>query len=156
MKKQQAQQVLSSARPTDFVDIPYSSALLLEARFDSSITDDPEFHSSCEWGFDSYFEGQMRSGCVEVVYEDRFYNRGEVCRELVDNVVVAHRRDKTPLVTCVGVALGWLSALALAQYQEAQEGLQNLMGLLEREQQSSRWSTSASRSVDSAGWPLDM
>ena len=145
MKKQQVQQVSSSVNPADFRDVLYSPALLLDARLGASITDDPGFHSACEWGFNSCVGDMEDDGLSSVIqYGIRLFVR----REVLDAGV--------PLVDRVGVALGWLSALALAQYHEAQEGLRELMELLGCEQQSAPWSGRDSRSVDSAGWPLDV
>ncbi len=115
------------SEPIDFIGLPYSPALMLDARLSAVITDDPEFRPACEWGFTVFFE--------EVENEEF-----EACTmEAVKAAIRENMRDDidpffggVPLVNRVGVSLGWLSALALAQYQEAKEGLQELMALLER------------------------
>lgn len=109
----------------DLNGLPYSPALLLDARLNASITDSPEFRASCEWGFNSCLEdiqdgefGWMKNGV-----------RAFVRREMLE---VDPFFRQPPLVVRVGVVLGWLSGLALVQYQEAKAGLKELMALTAR------------------------
>lgn len=153
MKTQQAQHTTASARPTDFLGLPYSSALLLDARLGSAITDAPAFSEGCQEGFGGYFDAIRELGDdVQSLPEVRRFIEGLVTDEIGPSGV----RRRFWLHWNIGYGIGWLSALALAQYHEAQEGLHELLGLLDREQQPQQWPPRNSRSVDSAGWPLDM
>ncbi len=138
MAKRQTQHTASHS-------LPYSPAMLLDARLSASITDDPEFRDHCRIGF----------GCVSgLIAEGEVYTVGELLDFVRVNVL---GEDGFPRFFShrIGFVLGGLSALALSQYREARAGLSELMRLLEREQMSSPW-PGASRSVDSDSWPLDL
>lgn len=131
MTQKQAQVTVETALmfPFDLISLPYSPALLLDGRLSASITYDPDFHNSCEWGFDCYLgeiECDERGLCTTTSDEARAFVRTEV---LYVHPVVG----QVPLVCRVGVVLGWLSALAFTQYQEAMEGLRLLTELMECE-----------------------
>jgi hypothetical protein len=123
-----------SAAPLDFVDLPYSPALLLDAGFDASITDCLDFRDACQDGFGSYFEeGWEDDGQGNEVFTNHFNTWHEVRGEIVG--AVARRYDAVerfheqqlggvvPLSWRAGFALGWLSALALADRALALRGI---------------------------------
>lgn len=123
MKQVQTTKITMLA-PLDVVSIDYSPVLLLDGHLSSVITDDPEFSSSCEWGFNDYL-GNVEGGCgfdteTEVI---AFVHRemSEVCPLL----------GQVPLVTRAGVILGSLSALALVDRSLASAGLEHFMSLME-------------------------
>lgn len=120
------EQLAIHPEPIDFHGLSYSPALLLDARLGAAITDDPEFRPACKWSFDELL-WEMRDGELASCMERgvREFVRGEMLG--VDPI-----EGQAPLVMRVGVVLGSLSALALVQYEEAKEGLQELMRLLER------------------------
>ena len=110
----------------DFAELPYSPALLLDAKFDVSITDDPEFRIACRWGFDAYFELMHRldKASGKSVFVAEVYSWDEVVRFLLNNVMdergVADDRYRG---WRAGFLLGWLSALALTDRVLAVNGL---------------------------------
>jgi hypothetical protein len=53
---EQGTQTTASVTPLDFIDMPYSPALLLEGRFDASITDHVDFAVACREGFECCLE----------------------------------------------------------------------------------------------------
>jgi hypothetical protein len=112
----------------DLISLPYTPALLLDARLNASITDDPNFRDACEWGFNLYLE--------EIEYCDRgLCTTSDEAKAFVRRDMLAAPHPLTgpvPLTGRVGVVLGWLSGLALVQYQEAKEGLKELMALMAR------------------------
>lgn len=111
----------------DFVDLLYSPALLLESRFDASITDDPEFRASCEWGFNAYFELMWEPNALgdDFVFVTKLYTSAEVVASVVRDVWPEKKAMwlVPSLPWRAGYALGWLSALSLIQLREAGEGL---------------------------------
>jgi hypothetical protein len=80
----------------------YSPALLLDGRFDASITDTFAFAEGCASGFEGYCDAVAVSGegCQSWL---------EVCRFVVEVVTDAG----SDFCGDVGYCLGWLSALAL-------------------------------------------
>jgi hypothetical protein len=114
----------------EVIGLPYTPALLLEGRFDASITDDPAFSDGCGTGFNGYYDvlsdglegycpvSEMRRFMVELVTTP---GGGPVWLD-----------QRSGFRWQVGYGLGWLSALARSQYQEATKGLKLLMQLVER------------------------
>src|SRR5579885_2153137 len=98
-----------------WAELPYSPALLLDSRFDASITDDEEFRKACQCGFDGYFDvlsGSDASGVFTVVEHD--YSWSEVVCFLVEDVMAADEAmSRISRAWRAGFGLGWLSALAL-------------------------------------------
>ncbi len=116
----------------DFIDVPYSPALLLDSKFDVSITDDPEFHEACRDGFTFYF-GEMYEWDEEDddVFVERCYTWVEVIESVVDNALSEGEPGRLlPCVERAGFALGWLSALALTDRSMARRALTVLEVLL--------------------------
>ena len=126
----------SRLAPSDFVDLPYSPALLLDARFGAELTDHQDFAAACGEGFDGYFSemyhwNEDRSGTVFV---DHFFTWDEV-REMVVQEVAAYCAaycnesvfeqlyGPVSLAWRAGFVLGWLSALALSDRALALRGL---------------------------------
>src|SRR6266704_6973752 len=100
----------------DCVDLPYSPALLLDSKFDASITDDSEFCEGCETGFDAYFESmyQWNEARTDTVFVQQWFSLGEVLAFVAENVFAEDEHDRLlPLGWRAGFLLGWLSALAL-------------------------------------------
>src|SRR5437660_9466493 len=111
------ERILIQSEPIDFNGLSYSPALLLDARLSAAITDDADFRSACEWGFWSFWEGvDCDDDGLCTVKEAR-----AATRENMRDDVHPFFGPPPPLVSRVGVSLGWLSALALAQCEEAKE-----------------------------------
>src|SRR5579875_190255 len=74
----------SRLAPSDFVDLPYSPVLLLDARFGAELTDHQDFAAACRDGFTFYFS-EMYSWdehVSESVFVDYFFTWDEI-REMV-------------------------------------------------------------------------
>ena len=157
--------------PSLFVDLPYAPGLLLDAHFPIAVVADEVFSQACRIGFDAYFEDLYEgSSSDEMHFVDRFYTTAQVKNE-VGTEMLSPQAQQEQLPWRVGFVLGWLSALALAQPQEAQAGLHFLLSIVEREPYQvvhQREAVSgkceyevpravlASGSCGSDGWPLDM
>jgi hypothetical protein len=115
-----------------FVDVPYSPTLLLESRFDASMTDDGEFRAGCEWGYSAYFEGmfEWNASRTDIVFVEKCYSWSEVVEFVVATGRCRHEPEPTPHNWRAGFCLGWLSALALTNQYEAVMGLTMLTVLL--------------------------
>ena len=123
----------SRLAPSDFVDLPYSPALLLDARFGAELTDHQDFAAACRDGFTFYFEEMYHDGGEEMpdIFEDYFYSwdevRGRVMMEMVDRSARAQAFEQlygpVSLASLAGFMLGWLSALALSDRALALRGL---------------------------------
>lgn len=116
----------SALSPSIFADIPYSPDLLLDAHFGSHITDDPEFSRACQSNFDTYFEVMYQPDASGdgVQFVERFYTLPQVYREVCEDLFQTSPCAELPsLAWRVGFVLGWLSALALVQREEALKGL---------------------------------
>lgn len=127
MKRQQVQQITFSASSDDFKSLSYSPALLLDARLSAFITDHPHFPYACQFGFES---------CYEVIRGHTAKRSSPYSRAKVIDFVWDHLFDENGKVVAsylsysVGYVLGGLSAIALGQYQDAQEGLKELTKLV--------------------------
>ncbi len=116
----------------DCSDMPYAPVLLLDSKFDASITDDSEFREACEDGFKAYFE-EMYEWDEEDddVFVERCYTWAEVIESVVDNALSEGEPGRLlPCVERAGFALGWLSALALTDRSMARRALTVLEALL--------------------------
>ncbi len=116
--------------PELFVDLPYTPALLLDARFGAEITNDPEFARACADGYDCYFEelyDYAEDGIGEV-FVDHVYTWAEIEEAIVDLVIRRYDLAEefygvASLARRAGLALGWLSGLALSDRGLALRGL---------------------------------
>jgi hypothetical protein len=114
-------------------DLPYPPALLLESSFDASITDSDEFRRGCQWGYDAYFEDMYveRESETALVFVAKCYTWAEIVEFIIQNTLGENApgyfisRDWR-----AGFGLGWLSALALTNQQEAMMGLTMLTALI--------------------------
>jgi hypothetical protein len=115
-----------------FVDMPYSPAVLLESRFDVSMTGDGEFRAGCELGYGTYFEGmfEWNESCTDIVFVEKCYSWREVVEFVVATGCHRDEPEPTPRSWSAGFGLGWLSALALTNRHEAVMGLTVLTALL--------------------------
>jgi hypothetical protein len=127
MKRQQVQQMTFSASSDDFKGLAYSPALLLDAHLSAFITDHPHFPYACQFGFESYYEAiQKHRGKT-------LYSRSQVIDFVWDHLFDENGKGLIPYLSySVGYILGGLSAIALNQYQDAQEGLKELTTLVAR------------------------
>ena len=151
----------------DFAVMPYSPAFLLDSKFDASLTDDPDFREGCEFGFVTYFDEMYEADEQgNDVFVERRYSWAEVVEIVVDEVLSEEMGRLLPCVERAGVVLGWLSALALTDRAMAERALTVGEALLLPSGKAWRQELSeepvrpvyhlCSRSVDTAGWPLDM
>ena len=150
----------------DFAEMPYSPALLLDSKFDATLTDDLAFRGACEFGFLNYFDQMYQDDEQgEEVFVERRYEWAEVVEIVVDEVL--WEPSAGLVLSCAeraGTLLGWLSALALTERAMARRALTVAETLLlsgqvpqqEGNQEPVRSASHlCSRSVDTAGWPLD-
>jgi hypothetical protein len=107
---------------TEYAEMPYSPAFLLDAKFDASITDSPEFGRACASGFETYFEEmyQWDESREHLVFVARSYTWEEV----IEGVVRGTLFEDMPgcvvsAASRAGGVLGWLSAHALVNRSEA-------------------------------------
>jgi hypothetical protein len=125
-------------KPSDFVDVDYTPALLLCTSFTWPFLGDPNHHIACKCGFDAYFEGMYdwNADGTDMIFVDHFYTWREVVQWLTESV--CDRKDypigeRMSLSWRVGIAVGWLSALALVDAGLAAQGLQVLANLVQFE-----------------------
>jgi len=115
------------AKPSSFVEVAYTPALLLPVHLDAALTTHADFASACEEGFYVYFEDLYANASDgELVCVERVYALTKVYAEVCEGVLsFLDRRfgDEITLASSVGFVLGWLSALALAQPVEAHAGV---------------------------------
>ena len=117
--------------PSAYVDIPYSPALLLDARFDASIVDSERFRDGCVSGFDTYFdELYVRVAGQEYAFVDRVSTWDEVEKMVVEWFLEEDEEGDVSLRWNAGFMLGWLSALALTDRVLALRGLDMLQVLV--------------------------
>ena len=128
----------SAIASIDANGLPYSPALLLDGRFDASITDDPEFRDACESGFDCFLGDRCDDGEVSASHS---YTWRGVEEEVVHNIVRRYDIHELaqellfgpfpPLSWRAGFMLGWLSALASMNASLAWQGV-DLLAVLVR------------------------
>ena len=147
----------------DYAEMPYTPAVLLDSKIDASITDDPEFRQGCEDGFGFYFGYRECDESGSWFVQGRESYSWEVVVAFLTNNLLDEEDGCRPWR--VGHLLGWLSAFALFDRPMAGRALTVLEALLVPLGQGRRgWSDEAvraasgvcPRSVDTAGWPLDM
>ena len=161
-------------KPSDFVDVDYTPSLLLCTSLTWPFIGDPNHHIACKCGFDAYFEEMYdwNADGTDLVFVDRFYTIGDVVIWLTETVCDTVEYPKIADVSLswrVGIAVGWLSALALVDAGLAAHGLQFLARLVETERSHTVVSSppapsgsvyvvpaSAFRACGSDGWPLDL
>jgi len=115
------------AKPSSFVEVAYTPALLLSVQLDAALTEHADFAQACEDGFYAYFEDlYVNASDGELVCVERVYTLTKVYAEVCEGVLSFLDRRygaEMTLAWAVGFMLGWLSALALAQPVEAHAGL---------------------------------
>lgn len=159
----------ASLTAADFVDLPYSPTLLLDSKFNTSITDDVAFREACQSGylmyFDDMYDWDVEQGCSVFVAER--YTWDEVIERVVDNALPEDEFGCwLPCAERVGYTLGWLSALALTERVMAERALLVLEALLVPSIKKMRRNLVDSpvrvalrvcpRQVGTDGWPLDI
>ena len=115
----------------EYAEMSYCPALSLDAKFDASVTDDPEFCKGCYWGYEAYFEGRcewQESGAVVAKRQ----SLSEVLAFVAETAFPGHVPGVAdPSVAwCAGFGVGWLSALALTDRAMAVQALPVLEMLL--------------------------
>ena len=96
-------------------------------------TDSSEFRKACLWGFDAYFEGmyEWESSGGTLVFVPRLHTWVEVVELVVETALCEDWAGyQISRGGRAGFGLGWLSALALVNRQEAMVGLTMLMALI--------------------------
>src|SRR5690349_21577191 len=126
-------------KPSDFVNVEYTPSLLLCTSFTWPFVGDPYHHIACKDGFGAYFENmcQWNADGTDILFIDHFYTLGEVVQWLAENVCDKKNYPvggRMSLSWRVGIAVGWLSALALVDASLAAQGVQVLACLVEIEQ----------------------
>lgn len=119
--------------PADFKDIAYTPSFLLPALLDETLLVEREYHMACADGFRSYFEDMYATDGEQEVFLEHVYTRSEVIADVVNETRIDSRAP-APLAIRVGIVHGWLSALALTDFQLAQVGMQLLIYLVTLEQ----------------------
>lgn len=155
----------------DYAEMPYAPTLLLDSKFDASLTDDAEFRIGCEWGFTAYFERmyEWNEAGTDTVFVEKRYTWADLMM-FADETAAAtapspHGWEPVPFAWAAGFGLGWLSAHALVKRDDAELALARLTARIEkrverRQEQADVVPGSVRplrpRSVDTAGWLLDM
>jgi hypothetical protein len=119
----------------DFAEMPYSPALLLESRFDASVTDGPEFRAACESGFGAYFDGLIElDEELYVTFVEKPHTWADVVALVDETLGATDLQDwrRVSLAWGAGFGLGWLSAHALVKREDAVMALGRLTGGIER------------------------
>ena len=116
------------ASSAQFVELPYTPALLSESGFPVSLTDDPEFQRACETGFDGYFENmfEWNEEKTDLVFVEQFYTLSEIktiLQQGIQDFIASRPHITMSLAWHAGFWLGWLSAVALVHSAHAQVGL---------------------------------
>jgi hypothetical protein len=153
----------------EYAEMPYAPTLLLDSKFDASLTDDPEFRRACESGFEGYFElmyewNEDRTAAVFVEKRYTWADLAVLVDETVGDTGLQGWRGVS-FAWGAGFGLGWLSAHALVQREDAELALARLTVGIERRMQKRQGQVDLiagsvrqlhPRAVDTAGWPLDM
>src|SRR5579863_1927290 len=96
-----------------YADVPCAPALLLESKFDASVTDAPEFRAACTWGFVAYCNERWNRVDGVSGYVEQRYTGVEVQGMLEQEDERAGGSDTVTSVACrAWFWLGWLSAYA--------------------------------------------
>jgi len=161
-------------KPSDFVDVEYTPALLLCTSFTWPFVGDMNHHIACKDGFVLYFENMYHWSAdgSEMLFIDHFYTLDEVVQWLTENVCKHKYCPLDGYISLswrVGIACGWLSALALVDAGLAAQGVQILARLVKMERSRDTVSSppapsgptyevppSAFRACGPDGWPLDL
>ena len=108
-----------------FGEVPYTPAVLLDARFSAALTDDPAFHEACAEGFEMYF--------LEAEREAQPYHWAKIVEVVFAAAAPWDMRGvpALPVTWSVGFVLGWLSAHALVDRPVALMALEVLHALIE-------------------------
>jgi len=121
--------------PAQFFELPYASTLLLESKFDASITDAPDFRAACEAGFDAYFSEmyEWNDDGTDMLFVEHTHTLAEVQAILKEDDRLAQTPENATSVGWrAGFWLGWLSAFALVCSADALVGLEMLTLLVSR------------------------
>jgi len=128
--------VVAPLVPSQFQQVPFSSALLLPVPFEALVTVNPGYVDGCAGGFEDYFEDmcEWNDAGDDFVFVDHVYTWAEVeqivCDDLLKTSVLPGVMP-APFSFNVGYALGWLSALALTDRALALRGLSLLCALVD-------------------------
>ncbi|MGH2498311.1 MAG: hypothetical protein ACRDIV_26760 [Ktedonobacteraceae bacterium] len=119
----------------EYAEMPYAPALLLDSKFDASITDDSEFHHACESGFRAYFDGmyEWNEEGTDTVFVAKCYTWADVVA-LVDETAWStglHDWRSVSFAWGAGFGLGWLSVHALVHRDDAVMALGRLTARIE-------------------------
>lgn len=128
---------LSALWAEAFVELPYSPALLLDARFSVVLTDTPDFQAACAEGFEMYFFEVWEFKGVGEDGQDIFEMRSYEWAHLIQYLMAAAAPwdmwgvPAMPVVWSAGFMLGWLSAHALVDRPASLMVLEVLYALIE-------------------------
>jgi len=128
----------SVCKSSDFLNVEYTPSLLLMTPITARFVGDPYHHIACENGFCCYFQNMVVVECDgREVFENRYYTAGDVDTFLT--AIVCEHKDyagvgSRSLSWRVGVAIGWLSALALTDRNLATYGLHAMETLFQIEE----------------------
>jgi hypothetical protein len=114
-----------------YADLPCAPALLLESKFDASITDAPEFRAACTWGYVAYCNERWHTVDGVSGYVEQRLSGVEVQGLLADEYERACEAMQSTSLACrAGFWLGWLSAYAQECWSEAVAALEVLTALV--------------------------
>lgn len=127
--------------PADCSQIEYTPTLLLPLSLPASFLAESDYSSSCQWGFNTYFEEMLEPNeeGTDFVVVNHFYTRAEVASWVVECFFPTRLPGPVALVDCVGVIHGWLSALALVDRELALCGGDLLVALVNHRLVSQQW-----------------
>ena len=128
--------VESALTPAAFDTMPYTATVLLPVALDASIIEDSEYVAGCQAGFESYFceMHQWNEAVTSYVFVNRFYTPAQVKRRVRLDMLDSDANGWEPslLPWRTGFMHGWLSALALTDYDLAIYGMGVLLALVNR------------------------
>jgi hypothetical protein len=128
-----------SLKPSDFLTVEYTPALLQPVYLDGSVTQHHEYGQACQAGFEEYFIEMYKGD--EDVFVDRYYSRSEVVKYVIATLAdtagcfaeLQGWFEKVSVAWHAGYLHGWLSALALTSPGLARVGLQVLVNMVKFE-----------------------
>ena len=126
---------LIALSPVQFKELHYAPTVLLESKFDASITDHADFPVACAWGYDAYFDEmyQWNADRTAMLFVEHIHTLAEVQAKLIEEDRLADTLAyATPVGWSAGFWLGWLSAFALVRPSDACAGLALLTVLVSR------------------------
>ena len=93
--------------PAQFKELHYTPTVLLESKFDASITDHVDFPVACEWGYDAYFDEmyQWNADRTAMLFVEHIHTLAEVQAKLIEE-------DRLTDTLVHVTSVGWRAGIA--------------------------------------------